>query len=107
MALAMQRPQPAAPSSDSGALQNQPAVTGGPTAPVWHGYLMSADEHRQLKRLLASALLDDALCARLVHQRDAALMAEFGLSEASQRWLSSLQADTLADFAREIALSIA
>lgn len=73
---------------------------------VWRGYLLSQDEKRRINRLLSSALLDDALCARLVIDRDASLMASFGLSLETQQWLCSISATTLEDFAAEITLQL-
>ncbi|MBK8020285.1 MAG: hypothetical protein IPK19_02385 [Chloroflexi bacterium] len=61
---------------------------------VWRGYLISQDEMRRIKRMLASALFDEVVCERLVYDRDPGLMNSFGLSFETQQWLRSIQADS-------------
>lgn len=86
---------------------NEPIAVLTPSprrAQVWHGYLVSSDEQRRINRLLSSALLDDGLCVRLVRDRDASLMASFGLSLDTQQWLSSIPATSLEELAAELTL---
>jgi hypothetical protein len=73
---------------------------------VWRGYLLSQDEKRRINRLITSALLDEALCSRLVVDRDTNLMASFGLSLETQQWLCSISATSLEEFAAEITLQL-
>jgi len=74
------------------------------TRELWHGFLLNAEEKRRIDQLMGSALLDDTLCDRLVHQRDTTVMAQFGLSLDTQKWLRSIQATSLEELAQEIAL---
>jgi hypothetical protein len=71
---------------------------------LWHGFLLSSDEKRRIDQLMGSALLDDTLCELLVNQRDTSLMAQFGLSLDTQKWLRSIEAKSLEELAQEIAL---
>jgi hypothetical protein len=71
---------------------------------VWHGFLITHDEMSRIDRLMGSAMLDDALGHRLVHQRDGALLASFGLSLETQNWLRSIEASTLDELAQAIVL---
>ncbi|MBL8134648.1 MAG: hypothetical protein L6Q98_05370 [Anaerolineae bacterium] len=74
--------------------------------PVWRGYLIGQDEKRRINRMLTSALLDDALCARLVYDRDSSLLSSFGLSLETQQWLRGIQAESLEELAGEISLQL-
>ena len=71
---------------------------------IWRGFLITAEEKRCIDNLMGSALLDESLCDLLVNQRDTSLMASFGLSLDTQRWLRSIEAASLEELAQEIAL---
>ena len=71
---------------------------------IWRGFLLTADEKRGIDRLMGSALLDDSTRDLLVNQRDASLMASFGLSRETQSWIRSIEASSLEELAQEIAL---
>ena len=71
---------------------------------IWRGFLLSADEKRGIDRLMGTALLDDSTRDLLVNQRDASLMASFGLSGETQSWIRSIEASSLEELAQEIAL---
>ena len=45
---------------------------------VWQGFLLTLEEKQRIDNLMCSALMDEALCYRLVHERDISLMASFG-----------------------------
>lgn len=75
-----------------------------PRQEVWQGFLITRDEMSRIDRLMGSAMLDDALGHRLVHQRDGALLASFGLSLETQNWLRSIEANTLDELAQAIVL---
>jgi hypothetical protein len=71
---------------------------------VWQGFLISQDEMKRVDRLMGNAMLDSALGHRLVHQRDGALLASFGLSLETQKWLRSIEATTLDELAAAIVI---
>jgi|GEM_PF-2504456 hypothetical protein len=71
---------------------------------VWPGFLLSHDEMGRINRLMGSALLDESLGERLIHQRDNALLASYGLSLETQNWLCSIEASTLDELAQAIVL---
>ncbi len=71
---------------------------------IWHGFLLTADEKRRIDNLMGSALLDESVCDLLVNQRDTSIMASFGLSFETQKWLRSIEASSLEELAQEIAL---
>ncbi|MDZ4771404.1 MAG: hypothetical protein SGJ24_19950 [Chloroflexota bacterium] len=80
----------------------EPNVVRKPQS-IWQGFLISAEEHKRINRLLTAALLDDALCHRIVFERDTHVMASYGLSIETQHWLSGIHADSLEALAQEIA----
>ena len=86
-------------------LQRSPARERLYKRDLWHGFLLSVDEKRRIDQLMGSALLDDTLCELLVNQRDTSLMARFGLSLDTQKWLRSIPASSLEELAQEIALA--
>ena len=53
---------------------------------------------------MGSALMDESLCDLLVNKRDTSIMANFGLSFETQKWLRSIEASSLEELAQEIAL---
>lgn len=71
---------------------------------TWHGFLLTESERQGLNQMLGSAFMDDAICARLVQQRDPALMTAFGLSIETQQWLTEIHAESLEALAEELAL---
>ena len=70
---------------------------------IWRGFLLSAEEKRRIDQLMGSALLDESLCDLLVNKRDLSVMASFGLSFETQKWLRSVEAASLEELAQEIA----
>lgn len=80
----------------------KPRITELKRPDVWQGFLIPHDEMRRIDRLMGTAMLDDALGHRLVHQRDGALLASFGLSLETQNWLRSIEASTLDELAQAI-----
>ncbi len=70
---------------------------------VWHGYLLSNEERTHIDNMMGRALLDQAFCDQLIHQRDSVLLAEYGFSTETQRWLCSIEAASLSEFAQAIA----
>lgn len=65
-------------------------------------HFISAGEKQKLDRLFGLALLDKALCHRLVTERDRSLLAEFGISTETQNWLGVVPATSLMDLARAV-----
>ena len=63
---------------------------------------MGQEEKRRLDNLMGTALLDDRVRQRLVDERDASLLASFGLSTETQRWLCTVEARSLAELAQAI-----
>ena len=53
----------------------------------------------ELDRLIGAAMLDSAICKRLVVERDTTLLEEFELSPVSRQLISRVEASTLAEFA--------
>lgn len=66
------------------------------------GVTLSTRERDSLDRLFGHALLDDTVCRRLVERRDEALLIQYRLPLAVQRWLASLPAASLAELAQAI-----
>jgi hypothetical protein len=65
-------------------------------------FIISPNEKQRLDRLFGSALIDKALCHRLVSERDNSLLAEYGISAETQNWLRYVPASSLADLARAV-----
>lgn len=63
---------------------------------------MGNEEKRRLDNLMGTALLDEQVCKRLVDERDTALLASYGLSSETQRWLRTVEARSLAELAQAI-----
>lgn len=72
------------------------------TRTVWHGYLLSQEEKRQIDFMMGRAMLDDKFCDRLLKKRDSSLFAEYGLSNETQKWLRSIEASSLSELAQAI-----
>ena len=68
----------------------------------WWDNTLNQSERERLDNLLGLALLDNKVCEQLVVKRDTSLLAAFGLSEDTQRWLSGIKANTLKEFARAV-----
>jgi hypothetical protein len=67
-----------------------------------HRLALSSEERHKLDQLLAAAMLDQTTARRLLFEHDEALFVTYALSEETQRWLSSLNAPTLNDLARQL-----
>jgi hypothetical protein len=67
-----------------------------------HRIALSSEERHKVDQLLAAAMLDQTTARRLLFEHDAALFATYELSEETQRWLSSSNAPTLNDLARQL-----
>jgi hypothetical protein len=68
----------------------------------WWGYVLGKDEKRRLDHLLGAALLDAAICKRLIREKDDELLDAFGISENTKQWLHSVEAESLTDLAQAI-----
>ena len=64
-----------------------PEGRGFAGASTWWEYVMGREEKQRLDNLMGIALLDADVCDRLVNKRDSSLLAAFGLSNETQRWL--------------------
>ncbi len=82
-----------------------PQGKGFTGAQKWWDYMLSQDERKRLDHLMGVALLDEEVRERLVTQRDASLLAAFGLSEETQGWLRGIKANTLVELAEAIVSS--
>jgi hypothetical protein len=71
-------------------------------ATAWWDYVLSKDERQRLDNLMGVALLDFGVRERLLKERDNSLMAAFGLSEETQKWLRGIQAESLDELAQAI-----
>ena len=71
---------------------------------VWQGFLLNHEEKQRIDRMMGSALLDEALCHRLIKDRDTSVMSAFNLSAETQRWLCSIRAASLDEMAQAIVL---
>jgi hypothetical protein len=83
-----------------------PSGYGFSGADAWWQHTLSQNERDRLDDLLGLALLDKDVCEQLVAKRDASLLSAFGLSEDTQRWLTSIKASTLKELAQAVAASI-
>jgi hypothetical protein len=63
---------------------------------------MGKEEKRRIDTLMGTALLDEQVRKRLVDDRDTTLLASFGLSSETQRWLCTVEARSLAELAQAI-----
>lgn len=71
-------------------------------ATAWWDYVLTKDERQRLDQLLGLALLDANVQERLLQKREKSLFDRFGLSQATQRWLESIQANSLTEFAQAV-----
>lgn len=71
-------------------------------ANIWWDYVLGKDEEQRLDHLMGVALMDEKVCKRLLQDRDDSLLEKFELSESTRRWLRTIEAKTLADFAKAI-----
>ena len=69
---------------------------------AWWDNTLRQTERERLDNLLGLALLDNKVCEQLVVKHDTSLLAAFGLSEDTQRWLAGIKASTLKEFARAV-----
>jgi|SRR4051794_14568797 len=79
-----------------------PAGRGFRGADAWWDYVLTKDERQRLDQLLGLALLDQSICKRLLEGHDKSLFNKFGLSESTQNWLESIQANSLTELAEAI-----
>jgi hypothetical protein len=63
---------------------------------------MGEEEKRRLDNLMGTALLDETVRTRLVNERDTSLLTSFGLSTETQRWLRTVEAQSLTELAQAI-----
>lgn len=68
----------------------------------WWQHTLDQSERDRLDNLLGLALLDKNVCEQLVVKRDSSLLAAFGFSEETQRWLTRIHASTLKEFAQAV-----
>lgn len=68
----------------------------------WWQHTLSQSERDRLDNLLGIALLDHDVCEQLVSKRDPSLFGAFDFSEETRRWLSTVKASTLKEFAQAI-----
>jgi len=59
-------------------------------------------ERASIDALLGIALVDQAVCNRLVHERDTAFLTANGLSLPVQRWLKNLSANSIVEIAQAV-----
>ena len=71
-------------------------------ADAWWQYTLSQSERDRLDDLMGLALLDKNVCEQLVVERAPSLLRAFGLSEDTQRWLTSIKANTLKEMAQAV-----
>ncbi len=71
-------------------------------ADTWWEYVLNQEEKLRLDHLMGVALLDEDVCDRLVNKRDHSLLTAFGLSEETQNWLETVQANSLIELAQAI-----
>src|SRR5690348_15514546 len=69
---------------------------------AWWQHTLAQDEHERLDNLMGLALLDPTIHDRLIVQRDPTLFDAFDFSADTRRWLSSIKAHTLKEFAQAI-----
>ena len=62
----------------------------------------TSTERASIDVLLGTALVDQAVCDRLVHKRDTAFLTANGLSLPVQRWLKNLSATSIAEIAQAV-----
>ncbi len=97
--------QPSYRASSSVALMDVlpwPSGSGFTGADAWGQQTLSPSERDGLDTLFGQALLDQGIRDRLLVQRDPTLLDALGLSEDTRRWLASVQASTLTEFAQAI-----
>ena len=68
----------------------------------WCSNVLSQNERDALDYLVGLALLNTAICERLIVKHDCGLLAAFGLSENAKNWVLGIEAQTLKDFAQAI-----
>lgn len=79
-----------------------PKGQGFTGADAWWDYVLTKDEEQRLDHLMGLALLDEAICKKLLIERDPALLKAFGISDDTQRWLRTIPATSLVEFAQAI-----
>jgi hypothetical protein len=79
-----------------------PSGSGFTGADAWRQHTPSQSERDCLDNLMGQALLDQGVRHRLLVQRDPTLLDALDLSEDTRRWLASVQASTLKEFAQAI-----
>jgi hypothetical protein len=85
---------------DTNAWQGQPGFRG---SDEYKTFVRNQDEGSRLNHLLGMALLDESIRHRLVDARDESLLASFGLSESTKKWIITMRANSLTDIASAVA----
>ncbi len=67
------------------------------------GHVLTNEERENLDALLGAAMLDRGVRQRLLGERDSALLLNFAISDETQAWLDSVQAQSLTELAQAIA----
>jgi len=73
---------------------------------VWWDYVLSKSERQRLESLIGMALLDAAICKRLIQEHDESLFEAFGLSAETREWLKLLHANSLIELAEAITTAV-
>ena len=68
----------------------------------WWDHLHEQNEQKRLDNLMGVALLDEAVCERLLSGSDDTLMTAFGISTETQFRLKSVHASSLTDLAQAL-----
>jgi hypothetical protein len=68
---------------------------------AWWESIGRLEEQQKLDQLVGTALLSEEVCQQLLHH-DEDLLLKFHLSEPTRRWLMSIQADSLTEFAEAL-----
>lgn len=67
-----------------------------------HRISLSHEDREGINQLIGAALLDATLEQRLLHKQDDSLFATCSISAEAQRWLSTVRATSLAEFAQQV-----
>lgn len=67
------------------------------------GHVLTHEDRESLDALLGAAMLDRGVRQRLLSERDSTLLLNFAISDETQAWLDSIQAQSLTELAQAIA----